>query len=280
MAKNYFEGWYYKHQFKDDTLICIPGIHDEEGVRRGFIQLVFRDQNHYLEFTEDEIGTVSDTCVELGKNIFTCYGIHLDNEWILADLSYGEFKPLRYDIMGPFVWLPRMECSHGVLSLYHNVYGRICWDNEEIKVDGIGYIEKDKGTSFPSEYCWFQSNAFNSEACVLFAMARIPYLGFKFWGHFAVVYDGVKEYRFATYLGAELLQCDKTHLRLKQGSYYLRIKVHFREGVPLKAPDAGSMKRIIHEAVMCEGEIWLYKKSELIFHECTPAASYEVCMND
>ena len=57
MAKNYFEGWYYKHQFKDDTLICIPGIHDEEGVRRGFIQLVFRDQNRYLEFTEDEIGT-------------------------------------------------------------------------------------------------------------------------------------------------------------------------------------------------------------------------------
>ena len=39
MAKNYFEGWYYKHQFKDDTLICIPGIHDEEGVRRGLFSL-------------------------------------------------------------------------------------------------------------------------------------------------------------------------------------------------------------------------------------------------
>lgn len=278
MNKKYFEGWYYKHQFKDETFICIPGIHEEMGIRKGFIQLVFRDQFRYLEFSEDEIGSISDSCVELGKNIFTRFGIHLDNEWIMADLTYGEFKPLRYDIMGPFCILPKMECIHGVISLYHTVSGMMLWENERIKGEGIGYIEKDKGTSFPSEYCWFQSNAFNREACVLFAMAKIPYMSFKFWGNFAVVYDGEKEYRFATYLGAELLACDRTHLRMKQGSYYLRIRVNEKAGIPLKAPDDGSMKRIIHEATMCGGEIWLYKKRELIFHEKTPAASYEYCI--
>lgn len=77
-----------------------------------------------------------------------------------------------------------------------------------------------------------------------------------------------------------MLACESTHLRMKQGSYYLRIRVSEKEGVPLKAPDDGSMKRIIHEATMCEGEIWLYKKRELIFHEKTPAASYEWCLNE
>ena len=280
MAKEYFEGWYYKHQFIEDTLICIPGTHEENGVRKGFIQLVFRNQNHYLEFLEDEIGCVSDSCVELGKNIFTSFGIHLDNEFIKADFTYGKYKPLRYDIMGPFCILPKMECVHGVISLYHTVHGQLCWKDETIKAEGIGYIEKDKGSSFPNQYCWFQSNAFGREACVFFAMAEIPYMGFKFWGNFAIVYDGEKEIRFATYLGAELLQCDKHYLRIKQGSYYLRIKINDHEGMPLKAPDKGSMKRIIHEAVICEGEIWLYKKRELIFHEQTSAASYEYCMNE
>ena len=280
MTRRTFEGWYYKHQFHHEALICIPSIYEEDGHRSGFIQLVFKDQMHYLEYEESEIGRVSDTCVELGKNVFTSYGIHLDNEWMVADLSYGALTPLRYDIMGIFAYMPNMECRHGVLSLYHEVHGEVMWEQERIKVEGVGYIEKDRGTAFPSEYCWFQSNAFQSKACVLFAMAKIPIFKFNFWGHFAVIFDGEKEYRFATYLGAKLLQCDEHYLRLKQGNYYLRIRVDGQQGIALKAPNQQGMQRMIHEAIECEGEVWLFKKRQLIFHEKTSAASYGWCINE
>ena len=40
-------------------------------------------------------------------------------------VRYGHFTPLRSDTMGPFRFLPGMECAHGVLSMGHPLEGSV-----------------------------------------------------------------------------------------------------------------------------------------------------------
>ena len=40
-------------------------------------------------------------------------------------LQCGPFTPLKSDIMGPFRFLPGMECSHGVISMGHTLEGTL-----------------------------------------------------------------------------------------------------------------------------------------------------------
>jgi hypothetical protein len=95
--------------------------------------------------------------------------------------------------MGPFAFLPRMECSHAVLSFDHEINGHLKINGKDISFDhGRGYIEKDWGRSFPSGYVWMQSNHFpENEVSFMASIARIPYLGRSFTGFLAgFLYDG------------------------------------------------------------------------------------------
>ena len=66
-------------------------------------------------------------------------------------------------IMGPFAWIPAMECYHGLISLDHHLTGTLTVDGEAWDFSGgRGYIEKDWGTNFPSAYVWMQSNHFTT----------------------------------------------------------------------------------------------------------------------
>jgi hypothetical protein len=64
---------------------------------------------------------------------------------------------LSQSVMGPFAYIPFLECYHGVVSMYHQIRGSVSWGDETISLDnGIGYIEKDhgyfkvnSGTTFP-----------------------------------------------------------------------------------------------------------------------------------
>lgn len=67
------------------------------------------------------------------------------------------FTPLRSDIMGPFRFLPGMECSHGVISMGHSLEGKLDLNGKRIDFSGgTGYVETDRGRSFPSAYLWTQ----------------------------------------------------------------------------------------------------------------------------
>ena len=59
--------------------------------------------------------------------------------------------------MGPFRLISDMECAHGVISMAHRLEGILnvngeCFDFS----DGMGYIETDRGHSFPNAYLWTQ----------------------------------------------------------------------------------------------------------------------------
>lgn len=93
-------------------------------------------------------------------------------------------------IMGPFGYLPFMECYHGVVSLHHTTSGSITFTNaspkgelcvkeETISVDeGTGYIEKDHGFNFPKSWIWIQTSSFqkNMGSALMISVADVPLL--------------------------------------------------------------------------------------------------------
>jgi hypothetical protein len=51
--------------------------------------------------------------------------------------------------MGPYAFVPFMECYHGILSMDHKINGQLIIHDEIIDfTGGKGYMEKDWGQSF------------------------------------------------------------------------------------------------------------------------------------
>ena len=67
--------------------------------------------------------------LRLGNNIFSERGCHLFCQTPELDLKgmlrYGPMSRPAADIMGPFRFIPFMECRHSVFSLAHRVNGHI-----------------------------------------------------------------------------------------------------------------------------------------------------------
>ena len=66
-------------------------------------------------------------------------------------------------LWGLFSYLSFMECYHGILSMAHSSR-ELCYgmSSHLISLEGIGYLEKDWGTSFPAAYLWVQCNRFEA----------------------------------------------------------------------------------------------------------------------
>lgn len=140
-----------------------------------------------------------------------------------------------------------MECRHGVVSMKHNLSGFITVEDEVYDFnDGIGYIEFDKGKSFPRKYVWIQSNE-KHDFSIMMSVADIPFCGFNFEGCIcAVIYRG-KEYRLATYLGAKAKVFDNkvilTQRNMKIEATIIEPGRHFE----LLYPVSGKMSGIVME---------------------------------
>ena len=199
--------------------------------------------------------------VHIGENRFAESSVTLDIRTadlrLTGELRYGPWVPLRYDIMGPFRFLP-MECRHSVFSLLHRVEGQVSLNGALLRFDhGTGYAEGDRGRSFPSRYAWLQWGDLEARASVMLSIARIPLAGFRFWGCIAVVWVNGQEYRLATYLGAQIRRMDERHMEIVQGRWNLKAEVlGDGAGCPLQAPDNGKMNRVIHENVGVKARIW------------------------
>ena len=170
---------------------------------------------------------------------------------------------LRPGVMGPYSFVPFMECYHGIVSLDHAANGfvslgnAVSGDEDRIHFDGgRGYIEKDWGTSMPSCWIWIQTNTFQEAvgpASFFFSLARIPWRGSHFNGFVSILYFGGREYRFASYTGArmELLEVSGRFIRILVADNKTKLEVQVRrnrEGF-LAAPVNGAMDRRIAESV-------------------------------
>lgn len=285
--RNYFEGWYYKQVSGDGRSVVsfIPGISLFEGDVHSFVQ--------YIHVSYDEAGkkTVRTGYVrypagtfryqdepfrlKVGGNIFTenraIVHLHDGNVRIDADFRLGSLLPLETSvlaptIMGPFTYIPKMECIHGIVSMDHTVEGRLMVNGEEtVFEDGRGYIEKDWGSSFPKRYIWIQCNSFSAKGTsVFFSVADIPFMGLTFPGFICNLVLSDKEYRFATYTGSRFRVDEISHeritLRLENREVKLILRAYLEEAGELIAPHKGRMQKTIKEGLSGNVDIYLYDK--------------------
>lgn len=264
--KDYFEGWYYKLLNLDGsvTLSLIPGVSKSVEDPHAFIQVInnHNHQTYYIRYplssfkfqsapfmiTIDQNSFTRNQIILSIKDVVDLEGVINLGEWTMIDESL--YAP---NIMGPFAYLPWMECYHGVMSLRHDLNGVLMLNDEVLSFDdGIGYLEKDYGSSFPSRYIWIHSNMPKIQNSLFFSYAKIPFGLFQFNGLICILEIAGKQHRFATYNNSKVTHVkieDTVFIEIKKGSDVLRLTLSNHLSHPLVAPKKGDMNQIIYESL-------------------------------
>lgn len=250
--QGYFEGWYLKQQAEEGSVALIPAIHRRAGGdTTASLQVITEDGSWSLpvsRFDYDRAGKrfqLEDSVLTPRRCRLNLTGKDISVE---GQLWFSGVTPPRYDIMGPFRLVPFMQCRHSVFSMAHRVNGRLRVGDTTYRFrQSPGYMEGDRGSSFPSRYLWTQCSW--KRGCVMLSVADIPLMGSCFTGCIGVVYVSGVEKRLATYLGARVEAVDKTYVRVRQGDMTLSVRLLEDRPHPLLAPVEGGMGRTIHESI-------------------------------
>ncbi len=277
MMRKYFEGYYFKCSEGEQAFALIPAFHMDGKQKSVSLQVITEKASYFIPFKAFRFSRKRFQ-IKLNKSYFFSKGIRLKIDSkecsIYGKLYFGEFERPRYNIMGPFRYVPFMQCRHNVVSMRHTVTGRININEEVYNLkNGIGYIEGDSGYSFPKEYIWTQCHFENGS--LMLAVADIPLLGIHFKGIIgAVMIDG-REYRIATYLGAKVVLLNDKKVVVKQGKYTFVAKLIKPGNQGLAAPVNGRMERTIHESVACEAYYKFMCGNKSLFELKSNCASFE-----
>jgi hypothetical protein len=223
------------------------------------------------------------------NNHFSLEGIHLDLPDLKGHISFDGQVPwpvnfISPGIMGPFAYVPFMECYHGIVSMNHSLSGMLQHKSKNIDfAGGKGYIEKDWGKSFPSGYVWMQSNHFKKDGVSFKAsVAKIPWLGSSFIGFIAGIWVNNKLIRFTTYNRCSLKKCaihdHLVELEFDHPTYKLIVQAEREEATDLAAPILGAMSGKIAESMKAKIYIVLSDKktNAVIFEDTGQHAGLEV----
>lgn len=274
---DYFCGLYFKCQSEENTVALIPAFHGSKGEKTSSIQLICNNNSFCIPYSYSDFSKL-DGGLKIKKSYFGMGGIHLDISSgelkATGDLIFSSPSSLKYDIMGPFKYVPFMECRHSVFSMHHFVSGEICVNEKSyIFNNGNGYTEGDRGSSFPSRYVW--THCFFRGGSLMMSVADVTIGNLSFTGIIcAVLFEG-KEYRLATYLGARIVKLRDGEIVIRQGDYTFSATLAGRDANPLKAPEGGSMSRIIHEYPSCRAAYSFAKNGRPLFEFDTDRASFE-----
>lgn len=279
-----FYGWYFKCQSYSQTLAIIPAIHGTRDKITCSVQIITKEGAWTVPFPGNAFHrTVMTKSMFIGKNRFTPKGIRLSIQKpglrVRGKLDFGPLTPLSYDIMGPFVIVPFLECRHSVWSMRHPVSGTVYINGKVYSFrNAYGYWEGDRGRSFPKEYAWTQ--CFFPGGSLMLSVADIPMPGFHFNGVLCVVLWKGREYRMATYLGARAARIKDGIIRIVQGDMELEARLlkadkSQKTGQPLQAPSMGNMVRTIHENAACRAFYRFQKGKRTLFSFKTNGASFE-----
>ena len=278
---SYFEGWYFKCQTWDgQSLALIPAFHiSENGEQRASIQVITDEQAWYLEYPVIAFDASQGLfCVEIDGNRFSEAGLLLDIEKeglsLHGRIEFGALQILGSDIMGPFRWLANMECVHSVISMRHRLRGHLEINNAVLDFNGgIGYIEADRGRSFPTTYLWTQCLWDNCS--LMLSIATIPLGKLHFTGCICAIVLNGREYRLATYRGVRILNWSSEGACLCQGKYRLEVELLEQKPQPLRAPSDGNMSRTIHESLCARVRYRFWQGNVLLFDHTDDSASFE-----
>lgn len=275
--RDYFCGWYFRCQSPSQTLAVIPAVHKTKGQRSCSIQLITDSGSWNVPFPWSAFQETADH-IEIAGSRFGKQGIRLELHTpqltAAGSLTFGPFTPIRYDIMGPFRYVPFMECRHSVFSMKHCVNGRLLINGVPYGFrNGIGYLEGDRGFAFPKEYVWTQCSF--PEGSLMLSAANIPLFGCRFTGIIGVILWRGKEYRLATYLGAKAIRIRDGEIVIQQGSKRLTVRQLEKAGHPLRAPKSGAMTRTIQEHAACRTYYAFQDNGHRVFAFEIPNAAFE-----
>lgn len=280
----YFEGWYLKHQTKDGpSLALIPALHiDSSGQLTASLQVISNHGSWWLDYPETAFhASETPFRLQLGENTFSHRGVSLNitrpDLSLRGNLRYGAFTSLKSHIMGPFRFFPHMECAHGVVSMGHSLTGQVNLNGELLDFSGgQGYIETDRGRSFPKAYLWTQCAWQDPQpTSLMLSIATIPLGPLGFTGCICAILHGGKEYRLATYRGVRVEKWSETGAVIRQGKHRLEVELLSGTGHPLKAPVQGAMGRTIHEILCSTIRYRFWAGETLLFDHTDPRASFE-----
>ncbi|MCK5342052.1 MAG: hypothetical protein KAR20_01540 [Candidatus Heimdallarchaeota archaeon] len=288
-AKSYFEGWYFKLVDPSEQFVyaIIPGIalDKKTGTSHAFIQILNGKtaDYEYLQFPlTDFEASRTQFDIQIGNNSFsdTHLTVNIDRPEIKlrGELNFTKIIPfptsfLRPNVMGPFTYLPFMECYHGLVNLSSKIEGVLTINGQTIDFSGgKGYIEKDYGTSFPDNWIWMQSNHFSEDdTTFFFSLAKIPYLGLKFPGFLCVFTYRERKMVLATYNGAKITQLtispENVNIQIENSKFCLKIyakKTNWvrKDGVGaiMRAPKNGQMTSKCIETISAIIDLRFYQK--------------------
>lgn len=231
--KNYFEGWYFRAA-GDTPFAFIIGVSKSIKDPHSFIQYIDSSCSYYFRYDLNKFSFIKDNMtINIDNNIFSLQEIRVnasqDGNSVSAELKLLGITKLNKSlyapsVMGPFAYLP-MFCRHSIVSLQHIVEGDLRVNNKVYKINGIGYIEKDYGTKFPSNYLWLHSST--KDTVILLAIAWPLIFGIK--GLLCIILHKGQQYNFSLYNGGkiELMQTtlDNTELIIKCCKSQLKINV-------------------------------------------------------
>jgi hypothetical protein len=280
--KHYFEGWYFKHvDMTEQNIVCIiPGVSIEENETKShaFIQIIDGStyKTYYVRYDMEAFSFSKEHFqIRIAENVFSDKGIDLNIEAedikLQGKLTYSKSIGWPSGIaspnsMGWYAYIPIMECYHGVLSMQHEIEGRIKLNDRVIRFDkGVGYMEKDWGTSFPSAWIWLQSNHFDIEnTSLMLSIAKIPWRQKSFIGFIIGLWHENKLYRFTTYTGAKIdylkLNDKEGRIKVSDKSYDLFIEAQQGSSGSLQAPIKGAMTGNVMESISGTASIKLNDK--------------------
>ena len=312
--RKYFEGWYFKQVSADgQAWSFIPGVSlDAAGGRRSFVQAIDGSSGatRWYEFPFKAFRWDRHTLdIRVGDNRFSLSGIDLDLDGpegrIRAELAYGTparfpSRPWQPGVMGPYSFVPFLECNHGLVSLDHPVEGRIEADGLEVSMSGgRGYIEKDWGSSMPAAWIWSQSNSFPEPGVsLMFSLADIPWMGGRFPGFLCAALlpaahpgaesaAAAKEYGapgrvrvWASWNGSRIDRLDAgdraLEVQIVRKGEILDLRMERGRGGLLRAPTAGAMDRRIAESVDAVLFVRLENRRGMVFEGTARPAGLEV----
>jgi len=284
--KHYFEGWYFKHISSDlsSVISIIPGISIDGKDTHAFIQVIAGnpDESCYVRYPVDGFKWDSRKMnFRIGSSEFSQDFVRLDivSDGLRVGGQVDYTNSVKYPkslsspgIMGWYSFVPFMECKHGIVSVLHDLKGKMSINGRLIDfTGGKGYSEKDWGISFPEGWIWIQSCNFpENNVSFSFSLAKIPWLGSYFTGFICFLYFGGKFYLFATYNGSVISNVtrdnEKIRIKLRNRKYSLEITVFKNTFGDLMAPASGKMIRTIRESTNSEVQILLTDRSDIIIY--------------
>ena len=280
-SKSYFEGWYFKivNAEEQNPYAIIPGVAmDEKGDKHAFIQTLDGKDliSRYIKFQfNDFYSDPNEFSVKINENYFSIDKISINLPNMSGELKFAEIIPwpkrwYSPGIMGPYSFVPFMECNHGILSMNHSIEGTLNINNKLIDfTNGKGYTEKDWGRSFPNAYIWMQSNHFDKEKVSIKAsIANIPWRGSSFVGFICGLWIDNELIQFNTYNKTQLekviVHKSKAEVRMSNKQYQIKITMHRSESTSLASPILGYMDGRINESMSAEIDVVLIDKNNSI----------------